>query len=855
MASFSSRDTIPFTPYIETNPVDAYLKVGMYKEDQLKQGLQKVQQTVDTLTGLPIIKEEDKQYLQNRLGELKGGISKNLSGDFSDSRIERQIAGAARTIYSDPVVRNSVEGTMAAQKVDADIEQAKKDGKWNAANEYVVKNGINNWLSDKTVGSKASQYFTGYTPYTDKIEKFLKYMKDVDPTMDLSDVYRNDPKAITPDNPEGRTINPTIFKGKNAAQIQNVWNLVKSDANVQQQLQIDGQYQFRGQEPGQIYQSLGEQTKSTIDANNALILSLQAKAAVGDKQALSDVESLKAMNKEAEESLSSYAEALKTNPDAVKAALVSQQTLSSLIGAYSSKIMEENPLYKASVEASKWQRQMAEWDITNKRAEEKFQWDKGMDIANYSQKQEEILAKKKTDEGVYTPTALAPNEAIKNEFTARQDVARAEGIYTQSMRELAYNLATAAGVPPPYYKDDAKGTWEPNVGPGKDYEEERYADEVAKTFFDQAASASGVGILIKNDKTLNDLYVKGQDNYANLQAAKKIVEETEADFAPQTAQLATSLAGITNNPQLRVDLVHANIVKNKLDGWQSYEIALKQKYGENWTKGMGINFVSRGGDISSGTYGPNMKVYEAANKILDGNPSLINLVKAKEAAYQEKQKTPVGFTVTSSAANNEITRTKYAALAERISELNPESNKGEWNKLKGMLFGKAEDLKQNVYHRYLNPITEIGYVSVTGKDGTVQAPLSKAEYLRAFPQDSQASAFREKFQTKINLNRGMYTGTEYVNAYQVYQGPNSPYIVKYQVISTGSGAYKLKWWVAIPNDKVPAKIDMLINGEVMGEQNGLSQEMSEESIMAATKKLEDKNWVETNLAIKAKPKQ
>ena len=850
MASFTDSGQIPFTPYIETNPVDAYLRVGMFKEQQLKEGIQKVQQTVDTLTGLPIIKEEDKLYLQNKLGELKGGITKNLSGDFSDSRIVNQIAGAAKTIYSDPIVQNSVQGTMAYQKGLADIEEAKKKGTWNVANETVFQDGVNNWLTDKTVGSKASQYFTGYTPYTDKIDMFLKYWKDVDP----SHAFEGDMTRI---NAKGeREINPVIFKGKSAAQIQNVWNLVKSNANVQQQLQIDGQYQFRGQQPGQIYQSLGEQTKASIDSNNALILSLQAKAAVGDKQALSDVESLKAMNKEAEESFSSYAEALKTNPDAVKSALVSQQTLSSLIGAYSSKVMEKNPLWETSFEVSKWDRQMKEWDITNARAEEKFQWDKFMDLQKFNQEEAKNAKTKKGEEGVYTPTALAPNEAIKNEFTARQDVAKAEVVYTQSMRELAYNLATAAGTPPPYYMDPAKGTWEPNVGPGKDYKDEKSADGVAKNLFTEAATASGVGLLLQSDKKLNDLYVKAQDNYVNVQAAKKIVEGTEADFAPQMAELARQISVETKvSPQVAGEFAKAYIVKKKLPGWQAIELGLKQQYGNDWETAMHIGTETRG-------YGENIEfvpqalsgAFAKASKVLAGS-SLTNIAAAKEAAYQEKQKTPVGFTVTSSAANNETTRTTYAALAERVSELNPESNKGEWNKLKEMLFGKAEDVKQNVYHRYLNPITKTGYVSVTGKGGTVQAPLSEAEYLRAFPQDSQYSAFREKFQTKINLNKGMYTGTGYVDAYQVYQGPNSPYIVKYQVISTGNGAYKLKWWVATPDDKAPSKVAMLINGEVMGEQNGLSQEMSEESIMAATKKLEDKNWVETNLAIKAKPKQ
>jgi len=852
MASWTDNPNISYTPYIETNPTDAYLRVGMYKEQQLAAGLQKVQQSVDTLTGLPIMKEEDKKYLQNKLSSLKTGISKNLSGDFSDSRIVNQIAGAAKQIYSDPVIQNSVQGSMAVQKVRADVEQAKKDGKWNAANEYVVEDGINNWLSDKTVGSKASQYFSGYTPYTDKIDIFLKYWKDVDP----SHAFEGDMTRI---NAKGeREINPIIFKGKSASQIQAVWNLVKGDANVQQQLQIDGKYQFRGQQPQDIYKSLGEQTKSSIDANNALILTLQAKAATGDKQAIADVESLKAMNKDAEESFMSYAEALKTNPDAVKSALVSQQTLSSLIGAYTSKVAEKNPLWETSFEISKWEREMKEWDITNQRAQETSEWSKYMDIQKYNLEVEKELKKKKEVAGIPVPTALAPSEAIKNEFTARQDIAKAETVYIQSMRELAYNLAVASpGTPPPYYKDPAKGTWEPNAGPGKPYPTPGHANIVAQKFFEEAATASGAGLLIQTDKKLNDLYAKGQDNYANLQAAKTIVEGTEADFAPQMAELAKYISQETQvSTETANNFAKAYVVKNKLTGWQATEIGLKQQYGNDWEVGMNIGTEQRG-------YGENIEFvpqvlnskFIAASKILAKNPTLANIVTAKDAAYQEKQKTPIGFTVTTPAAANDETRTTYASIVGQITNLNRTSGKGDYKDFEAMLFGKPEELKQNVYSRYLNPITQQGELTITGKNGKATIPIPGDQYLKFFPSDNQYSAFREKFQTKINLNRGMYTGTEFVNAYQVYQGPSSPYIVKYHVISTGEGAYKLKWWVATPDDKSPSKINMLVNGEVIGEQNGLSQEMSEEAIVAAIKKLEDKQWVELNLALKAKPKQ
>lgn len=856
MASFTDQTNIPFSPYIETNPVDAYLRVGMYKEQQLQEGIQKVQQTVDTLTGLPIIKEEDKAYLQNKLGELKGSITKNLSGDFSDSRIVNQIAGAAKTIYSDPIVQNSVQGTMAYQKGLADAEVDRKAGKNNLANETIFNDQVQAWLTDGTVGSKSSQYFTGYTPYTDVNEMFLKYWKDTNPGEDISNAYYIDAQG-------NRKINPVIFKGKSAAQVQSVWNLVKGNANAQQQLQINGKFQYRGQTPQQLYQQLGQHTKETIDHNNSIILSLQAKAAVGDTEAANDIATLQQMNVSTEKSFSSYAEALKTNPDAVKAALASEQTLNSLIGAYSYQTMEKSPLWETSFEQNKFDVQIREWEMNYALDKDKFAWQQYTDQLKLSMEAEK-KKKESPDNAKIAPAAVNPTEAIKDENTARMAIVGAQDNYIQSVRELAANLALSTpniggkSVPPPYYKDLLTNKWEPNVGPGKGYETEAEANGVSSTLMSTAKDSYLNGTLTGVNGSLMET---AETKYKNLQLKKQTVAEVESSFEKETKALLNSVKGVTNDPVLAQELSKAYMVEHKLTGWEAAESFLKTKYGEDWRRGVGIEIPLMAPSKSTPEFEErfkNLGTYQELSKRLKSNTQLTSYLNAKDRAYKERQSTEVGVEVTRpviDAKSREDANTDFASIVSSVKALNPSSNKGEYNNFLDLLDKSKKGWEGNIYKTYVDPITGQGSLSILRGSDVVSVNVPASEILRKYPEQNTFSQFREKFQPAIDLNRGQYTGTDYTDAYKVNLGTTSPYVVKYHVLSTGNGSYRLKWWVANNPGAGKNVNNFLIPGEVMGEKYGLPQDMSEEQVMSTINQMQQKDWLDRTIMLDQKLKQ
>lgn len=273
MANFTDQP-IQFTPYVETTPVQAMVAVGMQKEQDFKQGIAKVQAYVDTIAGLDIAKEEDKQYVSSKLNEVKEGIAKNLSGDFSDSRITNQIGGAAVHIYKDPIVQNAVISTTNYRKGIADIEAARKAGKSDKNNEDYYYNEANKWLTDKTPGTKFSGSFIEYTDIMKRIRENVsaagidsRYVEQMYETDGNGKLLLDKNNHLIP----ALTMS-ALTTDSNAKQVQSIVANVLKEGNIQQQIQVDGWANTRNIQPSAIYESfLRDFTARDVDAQEALL--------------------------------------------------------------------------------------------------------------------------------------------------------------------------------------------------------------------------------------------------------------------------------------------------------------------------------------------------------------------------------------------------------------------------------------------------------------------------------------------------------------------------------------------------------------------------------------------------------
>ena len=74
-----------YNPYISQIPVDAYTKVGMYKQQLYDTGVQKIQDTVDKISGLDVANVGGRQYLQSRVNELTTKLNQYGYADLSSN--------------------------------------------------------------------------------------------------------------------------------------------------------------------------------------------------------------------------------------------------------------------------------------------------------------------------------------------------------------------------------------------------------------------------------------------------------------------------------------------------------------------------------------------------------------------------------------------------------------------------------------------------------------------------------------------------------------------------------------------------------------------------------------------------
>ena len=299
MAGF--QDTlVPFNPYIQEIPVDDYVKVGMAKQQQYNEGLQKVQASIDNVAGLDVAKKEQKDYLTTRIGQLQSQSQKIAGEDFSNLQVVNSVGALTKEIANDPVVRSSVLSTQALRTEQAKMKKAIDAGKSDAANEYVFQTDTAKWLND---GSTTSSFNASYNDYTDYKTKLLKAFNDnlkTSPDQQITEFpFKRDANGNT--MVDAKTGLPVFdydmiketFKGVSAERIKNVVDSTLNGDDLRQ-ISIDGRYNYRGYDKTAMEQQVKGSYENNLDKVNSTIEGLQTKrlAVSGDpaKVALIDAE-------------------------------------------------------------------------------------------------------------------------------------------------------------------------------------------------------------------------------------------------------------------------------------------------------------------------------------------------------------------------------------------------------------------------------------------------------------------------------------------------------------------------------------------------------------------------------------
>jgi hypothetical protein len=248
MASYT--DKIPtFNPYVEQQPVDAMLKVGVYKQKMYEEGVKKIQTTIDNVAGLDIANEVQQKYLQSKLNALGNNLTFLAAGDFSDFSLVNSVNGMTKQIAKDDDVINAVSSTAKLRAGYKKKAELAKKGLTDKNNDDYYDMFASDYVNSKDL--KAS-FNADYVPYTNIVKKLKDALVGVGQSETIAEqifVTGADGKPLVINGKyqyaDAKTIEKLVTnKPAVIAAINNVLN----EGNVKQQIGIDGWATYRNTE-------------------------------------------------------------------------------------------------------------------------------------------------------------------------------------------------------------------------------------------------------------------------------------------------------------------------------------------------------------------------------------------------------------------------------------------------------------------------------------------------------------------------------------------------------------------------------------------------------------------------------
>jgi hypothetical protein len=679
MASWTDTP-VNFTPYIAEQPVDAMVTVGMSKQRDYLDGLQKVQTYVDSIGGLDVSKQEIKNYVQGKMNLLHQNLN-NISGDFSDRKLVGQIGGAANKIANDPIVQNGLIATNLIKKGYQDIETARRAGKSNPNNELYFTDAVAAWQNDGQVDTKLN---ASYSEYYDIVGEVRKVFKDMTGGQELPSGFGS--QNIKRDPATGKVVfdlnytgNQVLMEGIGVDRVQHAIDLVMQNGNAQRQLTIDGYAKYRGVDGAGMFEAITTSTQAQLAKINDAIIAAQSKlggSTVGDKSAIiRDIQQLK----RASEALVSRSESMirgLDNPEAVKAKLIEEELRSDLVGTLAYQKMVESPLWNANLELEKYNLLEEKFKFEQIDANRKFELDKFKAETDRLKADKEEKEKAGQNYVADLPVANTAGQAGQASMYQIKDEAlsKAETISYEAMSEYA----NAAQQPPPYKLDPITNRWIPNADA---YGGGEIGTEAAKKagikLVADAKSRRTKGILTPEESIAMQKEESAWDEY-NLVDNK--ILEIEKSVAPQIKELKESVGTRSDGSKYPADWFDAYSVDKDLPGSDAAEQRLIKKHGNSWRSKLGINLPLSTGRGGGATDQPNYGEYVAFRNKLSKNPNAVNLsqeienrFKGSQFAYQNKATV---FDRNTDKLKEDVKTAFTAALTEQ-SLVSPQGDAGD----------------------------------------------------------------------------------------------------------------------------------------------------------------------------------
>lgn len=451
MASFT--DSIPqFNPYVQQLPVEAMVQVGMQKQKQYDEGIQKIQTSIDNIAGLEVSRDVDKAYLQSKLNQLGSDLRTVAAGDFSNFQLVNSVNGMTNQIVRDKNVQTAVSSSAKRKQEMQLMEDARKKGELNPSNEYVFKVKDNAWMNSTELDQS---YNARYTPYFDTEKHIRESFKGLEKDgISVDQIFQTDANGKIMMSNGQPVLSPYMkrlkkegmFPEKVKATIEQAF----SDGRVSQQLSIDGQYTYRGYDQETLGKKVLEDKDKIMTQYENELLDLNLKKSFGadvNDQIDEMVEKMKGINKSYNDLYNSAFD----NPDAVRGMIYKDDVKRRWTSMYSNIVQTEevvaSPAYEMRFKEENELQRRREKAFDQQLEVKKFERDDYWKEKNYKldvQKAINEAGKGKTGKtGGVTGTGYGdPTKGIENPYATDKDnqaIILAENKYNTAADNYNYN--------------------------------------------------------------------------------------------------------------------------------------------------------------------------------------------------------------------------------------------------------------------------------------------------------------------------------------------------------------------------------------------------------------------------------
>lgn len=714
MASFT--DNLEYltrhTGYVQQNPVEVMREVGMYKQNQYDQGIQKIQQHIENVAGIDVVRDVDKVYLQTKLGELGNKLKSVAAGDFSQYQLVNSVGGMVTSIAKDKKVQNAASSTAWYRKQVEKMQKDVDEGKSNPANIDYFQKHANTWLSS----SNAGEPFSGsYIPNFD-VFKFAKETFDaIKPDgITFDQLYLTDNQGVPKTDREGRPIlSPTmkrlekegLFSPKVKATIDQIFN----DPRVDTQLSISGEYALKNQSPELLSSTIIEQKNRIVasleDQLNKLTLQKNT-----DKDVQEQIDEVQLAIEKTKSRYDDFSKLALTNTDAVRGALYKDDVRNNYTTMFSwNKTKEtalENPAWNANFKLNQEANRVREFQMKLDFEKDKEKFDRSYKLLKLKQEEEEkernnnefVEAGQSPDIKYYTDQFDTLYENGAKDYTAKSNNFIYKFNLSNPENDKKYQFYLNQGNSPDksaelVMRDIVK---QELIGEGIETTETNINNRLAakKTTWTQEATTEvekmSPASLLNNPSKYNNYmdYLNSKKNFEDMDYMKKRAEErmgpkltnilNSSSFKIDPVVITTnegkkitvtkddmlnaaiylkgnqSSIGFLNSPTLRREAEKAE-EKLKREGKEYLIDYVLADYGE----GINASEVMSKGPITSLIRGPMYDIHSTNNKLSEGIEKIYNSMSDDElvAAIESKAETikELGFHTSPNLRKNIIT--------------------------------------------------------------------------------------------------------------------------------------------------------------------------------------------------------